>query len=450
MLFITQFLRIIFLLIILIVLCGCDKKISVSKVKNSPWVKEQLKSINTNNSGRLSLNTKELWVGKISSFEKSQKEDVYLQPSVCIKSRNSRLSKSYSKPIRLGFGKKDISGLKVGDTIVVVVLRGLKKQRFVKDWLKITDLPTIDPVFEDTYYYYLAIEIMRNMCFKYLNIVKPDGVKGLVISYGKKIPVKVHFKLPNGSWSEKASKKALAYENNSFELTLLNDGGKQSIKENLNPPEEIVQKGSYGRYSYTMKCGYGESSILFSELLFGAPAPEILPFTLRYSIFQESSGYIATHPTTYKHRNELAKAFKAAKIPGVWEIGDLGKMVLRYRTRKFSIQSKIFPKFSGPKPNGFIFIITPPLQEKPPLFTNKAIRFHYWNFKSGTIDVKPKDNDNKQYYMHWNFEYSDKCPPDQLSKILKVINKCEPLPEIQKFYSPKPAKIKLKSGSAYK
>lgn len=421
-----NFMYILLVSVVLLTVWGCDKTIPVSEIRRSPWVKKQIELVKEYNAKPLLLDSKELWLGKISSFDQFNKKDVFITPSVRLKSARSWFSKSFSEPVRLNFGDRDTHRLKTGDIIISVVTRGLKGQLFVNDWRNITDLPKIDPAFLDTYEYFLAIEIERNLCFNYRNIVLADGVKGLVISHGKKNPVKIHSKQADGSWSQNPNTESDEYSKNDFELILYDDGGKQSVTEINNTQDGIEQKGRYGRFSYILKCGYDFSPLLFSSLTFGTPAPVILPYTLRFSPILESAGIIARHPTTLARRRELQDAFDKAQIPGTWEIRDFGTMALSYHTREFSLSTSLFSKFTGPKPDGYIFTVTPPRAGTPPPFVEQAIRFHYWNFESGIINLPPDENSKDPRYLLWNFESGDQCSPRLLAKILKILKICEP------------------------
>ncbi|OGV46399.1 MAG: hypothetical protein A2017_01935 [Lentisphaerae bacterium GWF2_44_16] len=438
---------------------GCDTEMPVSEIKKSPWVEKQERELERFNQStkKIQISSQELWAGKIERIDKSG--NVYLKPSRKLVSR-AWIAKSYSEPKSFIFRDKNVSKLKKDDIIIIRAERDIKDQLFVEDWRTLSELPYIkDAVFSSSYENFLSVENEHKLRFSYKSLITGNNVKTLIISYGTRIPMKVHSLNAGGTWSADADKESLCLAGDSFELVIYDESAGDELGKMENIPEEIIYSARYGRFRFQLKCGYDFSPVLFQKLAFNHAVPVILqPLkVLRFPLCLDSAGIIANHPDTRVRLKHLQETFAKNGIPGKWRIGAYGRMTFEYNTRFFSIDypqlSNTPCKISGPLPDGYIFSVSPsgegmPLRHgrnaKAARHCELSCRFHYWNFQSGFLQENFYPG-GKLFRFDWNFEYGDICDKKMLEKILDVFIECGPweLPVTEKTSA---KTIKLRNG----
>lgn len=155
---------------------------------------------------------------------------------------------------------------------------------------------------------------------------------------------------------------------------------------------------------------------------------------IRFSPFRESSGFIATHPSTIARRDELQTAFDEAGIVGHWKIGDLGSMIFYEKCRDVDLYiPRLFQdgmvKVPVPDQNGFIFSLSAPHKGAAHIPGNdfSHTNFYDWQIATGLRYLHLGDAESRVWHT-WDFEFSNSLLNyrEILTHILETLKKCPP------------------------
>lgn len=409
---------------IIALLGGCDRKLPLAAVQDSPWARDQQRQVAEFNreTGKFQIESQEFWCGRIDWIDRN---DVFLKPAKRIQSR-SFFSETPAEPVRIGFPEGDAEEFHPGDFLVVRVSVDLKKQLFAGDWRVITAIPELPESFRPICDRLIGVQLQHRLAFHYRLL----DDRTLVVTCGAPELYKVHSRLPDGGWSNSADGDAEIFPCDAFRLTVRAlPPGELASEVEYSPGmivTDVIEDGLHCR----LECGYAFRGDLFQALLPAAPLPNLLSGRRpqRYLLL-ESSGAIAMHPSTQARCGELQRAFERAGFKGKWGIGDMGGMIYYGGTRSYANPAETPEELTGPAEDGCILTLSAPQPgwDAAPVPELQAAHagepFLYWNFKCGNLQGA-FERAGRQLHYGWTLEYGDRFPVDELVRMLRTVDQC--------------------------